>query len=218
MNMKNEITVGLLFTVALLILGYFTIMVRHEIFQPRNYYLLNVKFDNVEGLEVGDDVKVNGVKAGVVDKISLEAESIDVQLKMFNVFRMFENYRVKIASQSALGGKFISIYPGMRLLHGKTYAEITDRSGLQGIAGDDPFAQIADLVSENRENIYQTIRNIELITGKLNSGNGTLGKLLNDSKVHDNATDLVKELRDTVEDAREQAPITSFIRAALAVF
>jgi phospholipid/cholesterol/gamma-HCH transport system substrate-binding protein len=218
MNIKNELAVGILFTVALLVLGYFTIMVRHEIFQPRDYYLINVKFDNVEGLEVGDDVKVNGVKAGVVDRIILEAESIDVQLKMFNVFRIFENYRVKIASQSALGGKFISIYPGTRVLHGKTYAEITDKSGLKGIAGDDPFAQIADLVSENRENIYQTIKNIELISGKLNSGNGTLGKLLNDSKVHDNATDLVKELRDTVEDAREQAPITSFIRAALAVF
>ncbi|TAL35688.1 MAG: MCE family protein [Spirochaetes bacterium] len=218
MHIKNEIAVGVLFTTALIILGYFTIMVKDEIFQPRDYYVMHVKFDNVEGLESGDDVKVNGVKAGVVDKIALEAESIDVQLKMFSSFRMFENYRIKIASQSALGGKYISIYPGARMLHGTIHKEISDRSELTGISGDDPIALISDLVSENREGIYQTIKNIEMITGKLNSGSGTLGKLLTDTKVHDNANDLVKELRDTVEDAREQAPITSFIRAALTVF
>ncbi len=50
------------------------------------------------------------------------------------------------------------------------------------------------------------------------TGQGTLGKLVNENKVYNNADDLIKELKDTMEDAREQAPITSFIRAALLAF
>ena len=89
---------------------------------------------------------------------------------------------------------------------------------MKGISGDDPIALISDLVNENRDNIYTTIRNIQQITTKLNSGQGTLGQLINDNRVHENANDLVRELRDTMEDAREQAPVTSFIRAALTAF
>jgi len=167
---------------------------------------------------VKDDVKVSGVRAGVVDRIVLEEEYISVYMKMYNRFSMFENYRIKIASESALGGKYIAIYPGERERGGRSFKEIDYRTNMKGISGDDPIALISDLVNENRENIHSTIRNLQQITAKLNSGQGTLGQLINDNRVHENANDLVRELRDTMEDAREQAPITSFIRAALTAF
>jgi phospholipid/cholesterol/gamma-HCH transport system substrate-binding protein len=218
MKIKNEVAVGVLFTIAMLILGYFTIMVRHEVFESEEFYTISVRFTNVEGLEVKDNVNVNGVRAGVVSDIELEQEYVVVYLKVFKRFPMYENYRIKIASESALGGRLISIYPGERLKNGKTYREIEERTNLKGISGDDPFAAIASLVEENRENVRNTINNIQQITAKINSGQGTLGKLLNESKVHDNANDLVGDLREAVEDTREQAPITSFIRAALTAF
>ncbi|MGV7927637.1 MAG: MlaD family protein [Spirochaetota bacterium] len=218
MRIKNEVAVGLLFTVAMIVLGYFTIMVKDEIFEPKDYYVMHAVFSNVEGLEVKDDVKVSGVRAGVVDRIVLEEEYISVYMKMYSRFAMFENYRIKIASESALGGKYIAIYPGERERGGLKFSEIDYRTNMKGISGDDPIALLSDLVNENRENIYATIRNLQQITSKLNSGQGTLGQLINDNKVHENANDLVSELRDTMEDAREQAPITSFIRAALTAF
>jgi phospholipid/cholesterol/gamma-HCH transport system substrate-binding protein len=66
--------------------------------------------------------------------------------------------------------------------------------------------------------VYQTISNIKSITQKIDEGKGTLGKLINDNRVHENTDGLIKELRDAIEDTREQAPITSFIRAALTAF
>lgn len=216
--MKNEIAVGILFTVALVILGYFTIMVKEEIFESREYYIMSARFPNVEGLESGDDVKVNGVKAGVVKNISLEGEHVCAYFKMYSTFPMFENYRIKIANESALGGKFISIYPGVRLSEGKIHHEVTEKTNLKGFSGDDPIALISDLIADNRESINATLRNIQQITGKINSGQGTLGKLVNQAQVYDNANDMVRDLRNTLEDVREQAPVTSFIRAALTAF
>jgi len=71
---------------------------------------------------------------------------------------------------------------------------------------------------ENRENIYYLIKNIRGITEKLNSGEGTIGKLLADEEMHTKTDELIKDVKETLEDAREQAPITSFIRAALTIF
>ena len=81
------------------------------------------------------------------------------------------------------------------------------------------------MISENRRNVRETIENIRSITGKINNGNGTLGLLVNDDELHANANTLVtdaqtvvNELRESLEDTREQAPVTSFVRAALTAF
>ena len=96
---------------------------------------------------------------------------------------------------------------------------------LQGESAGDPVAGIAELISENRGNVRETIENVRDITRKINEGRGTLGLLVNDDELHRNANTLVtdaqtvvKELRESLEDTREQAPVTSFVRAALTAF
>jgi len=216
--MKNEIAVGVLFAIAMVVLAYFTIMVRHEVFEPKGAYIMSVNFSSVEGLEKGDDVKINGVKAGVVESIVLEDAYIAVFLKVYQNFTLYENYRIKIASESALGGKFISIFPGRQIVDNVSYGVVEARTNLKGESPDDPIAQISAILDDNRDNIQQTIRNLRDITAKINRGQGTIGMLVNNKKVHEDANDLIKEVRDTMEDAREQAPVTSFIRAALTFF
>lgn len=96
---------------------------------------------------------------------------------------------------------------------------------LEGETAGDPLAGLAELISENREGIRQTIDNVAEITDKINNGEGTVGRLINDDDLHRNADSLlddaqvvIKELRESLEDTREQAPVTSFIRAALTAF
>lgn len=96
---------------------------------------------------------------------------------------------------------------------------------LQGEAASDPVAGISELIEENRVNVRRTLDNIASITGKINRGEGTIGHLVNDDDLHRNANTLlsdaqvvVKELRESLEDTREQAPVTSFLRAALTAF
>lgn len=96
---------------------------------------------------------------------------------------------------------------------------------LQGRVTGDPIAALSEMIAENRDDVRKTINNIASITEKINTGKGTLGQLINNDELHKNANTLVtdaqvvvKEVRETLEDTREQAPVTSMIRAALTAF
>jgi len=75
------------------------------------------------------------------------------------------------------------------------------------------------------EGLKDVVDNTKKITGELavlaaniNSGKGSVGKLLNDDAVFVEAKGLLKELRETVQDLREQAPINSFIGVVFSAF
>lgn len=218
MDIKKEASVGILFFIAMIILGYFTIIMKGEIFDTREYYQMTILFPDVEGIGINDKVKVNGVKIGLVEGITLRENDILVECRIYTRFNLYSNYRIKIKNETALGGKYISIYPGCAELNDRKYSLIKTRKDLNGMPGGDIMEALSTLVEENRENLHNTIKNIEEITGKINQGKGTLGKLVNEDKVHRNTDNLIKEVRDAMEDSREQAPITSFIRAALLAF
>ncbi|MCE9597413.1 MAG: MlaD family protein [Spirochaetia bacterium] len=96
---------------------------------------------------------------------------------------------------------------------------------LQGESSGDPLAGLSEVLAENRTDIRRTLNNVAEITTKINQGKGTVGLLINDDELHRNAntvlTDaqiVVRELRESLEDTREQAPVNSFLRAALTAF
>jgi phospholipid/cholesterol/gamma-HCH transport system substrate-binding protein len=215
---RNEIVVGILFLVAMLIAGYYTTIMSRKFLEPAAAYRMTVIFPNVEGLETANKVKINGVDAGRVAEIRLAGYRVQVTLKMFSEFTLFENYSIKIKSDSLLGKKFVGISPGSPYnREGIAQAVIKERTVLTG-KYEDMIGSITEIIDGNRENIYASIRNMREITEKINAGKGTIGKLINEDTINNQAESLVKELRQTIEDAREQAPITSFIRAALTAF
>ncbi|GIX41652.1 MAG: ABC transporter substrate-binding protein [Leptospiraceae bacterium] len=178
--------------------------------------------------------------------------AIVVELKKDIVF--YENYSISLKNESILSGKVVAIDPGNsepingyypKRLNVKWYSsselERLGRSAiklnikdinngntdivLSGINAGDPIAGLSELISENRENVKRTIQNIAEITDKINNGQGTVGQLINDSQLHENANTLVsdakivvREMRESLEDTREQAPVTSFIRILLTSF
>ena len=236
MERKNEIAVGLVFIFGIAVVAYFTI-IKRDLFSTRDYYYMTVNFQNVEGIVVGDKVKVNGVVSGNIDKIALADAIVSVRLRLFNDFAMFENYRITIQNETALGGKYISIFPGSKYIDNVMQQEIYSRENLKGFSTGDPLSMLSEILAYNRENINATVRNIRDftanlnseslksalknirdITDKINTGKGTLGQLVNDKNIGTNADELIKDLKEAIEDNREQAPVTSFIRAALTVF
>ncbi|MCX7678369.1 MAG: MlaD family protein [Spirochaetes bacterium] len=217
--MKREVIVGIFFFVAMAILGYYTIIMTGGLFERPEEYYMTVRFPYVGGLNTKTKVRVNGVVAGEVHSISLDENNmVVVVLKMNKRFRLYANYQIIIQSEGALGLRFVSILPGSRMVNNQLVEEIQDYTNLEGRAISDTLALVSELIAENRENVYVTIKNIREVVEKINKGHGTLGKLINEGKVHDSTEGLIRELRDAIEDTREQAPVTSFIRAALTAF
>jgi len=58
-------------------------------------------------------------------------------------------------------------------------------------------------VTENSARIDATMANLQEITGKINRGDGTLGKLVNDPKLHDELLATVDEIKATAAQAKE---------------
>lgn len=217
--MKKEIVVGIFFFIAMAILGYYTIIMTGGFFDRPEEYYMTVRFPHVGGLATKTKVRVNGVISGEVYRIDLDENNVVVVvLKMNRKFRLYANYQISIQSEGALGSRYVSINPGNRMINNQLLEEIRDYTHLEGRSFGDTLALLSELIAENRENVYATIKNIREVTEKINKGHGTLGKLINEGKVHDSTEGLIRELRDAIEDTREQAPVTSFIRAALTAF
>jgi len=63
-----------------------------------------------------------------------------------------------------------------------------------------------------------SLENMEEISQQIKDGEGTLGKLISDPELYDEATNTLREARNLIEDMREQAPISAFISLGGAVF
>lgn len=77
-------------------------------------YTLTAKFDRIDGLNVGSDVKISGIKVGSVLSseidprtfLALVSFSIDERLKLP------KDSSAEIIGESLLGGKYLAIIPG----------------------------------------------------------------------------------------------------------
>ncbi|MDE0943908.1 MAG: outer membrane lipid asymmetry maintenance protein MlaD [Alphaproteobacteria bacterium] len=77
-------------------------------------YSLIAKFDKVDGVKVGSDVMLAGIKVGTVTDQELDAEEYLAVLKisMSRKVKLPDDSAIKIASDGLLGGKYLSIDPG----------------------------------------------------------------------------------------------------------
>lgn len=76
-------------------------------------YELHARFQNVGGIAVGSDVRVSGVKVGVVRAVTLDAATYDARITMVidSAVVVPEDSTARIATDGLLGGAFIAIEP-----------------------------------------------------------------------------------------------------------
>jgi phospholipid/cholesterol/gamma-HCH transport system substrate-binding protein len=82
-------------------------------FDKKGYNLI-AKFDNVDGIAIGSDVKISGVKIGSVEDQFLDQESFKavLKIKVNNDIKLPDDSSAKIASEGLLGSKYLSIEVG----------------------------------------------------------------------------------------------------------
>jgi phospholipid/cholesterol/gamma-HCH transport system substrate-binding protein len=77
-------------------------------------YALRAKFDRVDGLEVGGDVRISGIKVGQVLSQRLDPASYraEVTFSVRDGIEVPADSSAAIVSTSLLGGKYLSLVPG----------------------------------------------------------------------------------------------------------
>lgn len=77
-------------------------------------YMLKAYFEKIDGLNMGSDVKLNGVKVGNVTKVEVVPQSyqIAVAFSVKSDIKIPEDSSAEIVSEGFLGGKYVSLVPG----------------------------------------------------------------------------------------------------------
>ena len=79
---------------------------------------------------------------------------------------------------------------------------------------DDHYEDISETLSNLRAASLQleaSLKAMEQVAGQIREGEGTLGKLVQDDALYVEAKATLREMRNLIEDLREQAPISAFI-------
>ena len=75
-------------------------------------YLLKAKFIKVGGIMIGNDVKMSGVKVGVVSSVVLDKEYFaEVTFKVYSTIKIPEEVSIEVSNDGILGNKYLSITP-----------------------------------------------------------------------------------------------------------
>ncbi|MBO6826787.1 MAG: outer membrane lipid asymmetry maintenance protein MlaD [Sneathiella sp.] len=75
---------------------------------------LIAKFDQVDGLQVGSDVRMSGIKVGTVTSQTLDTDSFRavIGISIDDKIQLPDDSAAKIASESLLGGSYLDLEPG----------------------------------------------------------------------------------------------------------
>ncbi|MDA7426049.1 outer membrane lipid asymmetry maintenance protein MlaD [Thalassococcus lentus] len=94
-------------------------------------YELSASFRSLEGISVGTDVRLAGVKVGTVTGIDLNAETYraDTVVTIRDDIQIPDDSAIVIASEGLLGGNYVEISPGGSPFYFAEGDEILDTQG-----------------------------------------------------------------------------------------
>ncbi len=94
-------------------------------------YELTASFRSVEGIDVGTDVRMAGIKVGSVTSLALNPQTFfaDATVSMREDILLPDDSAILVASEGLLGGAFVEILPGGSPVNLEPGEEIVDTQG-----------------------------------------------------------------------------------------
>lgn len=139
----------------------------------------SVYFERISGLNEGDQVSVNGVRKGKIDKILLEGDSVLIKFSMDNTIKLKDDYKIYVAATELTGGKVLYIEPG------KTGSEINPDIALHGEPGAD-FGSLMNSFGEITDQVKTLIGEFKKSTDNLNTVISNVNEIVGDNGLKSN--------------------------------
>jgi phospholipid/cholesterol/gamma-HCH transport system substrate-binding protein len=191
---KFKIRLGLFVAggLALFVLAIFIIGKQKNLFNP--VFKLTTTFFNVSGLQVGNNIRFSGITVGTVDNIRIINDStVKVDMLVKKEVRKFikSDCEVAIGSEGLIGDKLLVITQGS--------ADAPLAKEGQHLESAEPVEIDAIMASlqgtaVNAEVISQELAEIMI---KVNSGNGTIGRLIQDTTIANNLSQTMKNIKSS---------------------
>jgi len=231
-NSQQTVRVGLFFLLGLALAWItFESLNGGHLFKQSGYTII-AGFSNLKGLKVGDDVLMAGVKIGSVANARLGNQRVEAVVTIMPGVKIPSDAVASVEVSSLLGANYLGVSFGTATaaplkdgdeIKTKNTIDMNEviaqlgnlGSKLEAVMGDisktmgggeggngNLFQKIDKLVTENGPKLTETVSNLQDITAKIKNGEGTMGKLVNDSKLHDELLAGVDEIKAAAADAR----------------
>jgi len=191
-NNRRGIIVGIFIFLglAIFIIAVLTLGTQHKTFEKA----ISVKaiFDNVNGLQKGNNIWYAGVKVGTIKKVMLTGNSlVEVTMNIEEHSSKFirKDALAKISSDGLIGNKIIVIYGGT-----PQYPTIQpgDELKIEKLLNTE---ELMKTLSKNNDNLLEITNGFKIVSQRMADGKGTIGKLLTDETLINNLDATIVTLR-----------------------
>ncbi|PKL81872.1 MAG: hypothetical protein CVV24_13040 [Ignavibacteriae bacterium HGW-Ignavibacteriae-3] len=172
------------FGTVLLVLSIFLLGSKEKLFTSTT--VVKAYFSQIEGLKSGAPVRLSGYDVGSVSSVSFAGDSVakvEVTMRIDNRLKHFIHIdsEAAIETEGLVGKKIVTITPG-----GANAAEIADGGTIRS---KNPV-NVSAIIEETQSimaNIKDLSKDFSEIFAKINQGEGSVGKLVNDEELYQSA-------------------------------
>jgi phospholipid/cholesterol/gamma-HCH transport system substrate-binding protein len=205
---KRSVIVGIfvLVGIAILVAGILTLGGQQKKFVKA--IQLKAVFDDIGGLQAGNNIWFSGVKIGTVRKINFYGDAqVEIEMNVEEEVVEFirKDSKATISSDGLIGNKIIVIYGGTTMA-----PPVQDGDRLESVMPLDTD-QMMETLQVNNENLVEITGNLKNLTSKLVEGDGMVGAALTDSLLAENFRAIVNNLnKASINSNRMIAELQSF--------
>jgi len=191
---KKTVIVGLfvLLGIVILVAGIMTLGAQQKTFVKS--YRVTTVFDDIAGLQTGNNVWFSGVKIGTVRKINFYGDAqVEIEMNLDATTKDFirKDSKATISSDGLIGNKIIVIYGGT-----SDAESIAEGDRLESVMPLDTD-KMMETLQENNNNLVNITNDLKILTHKIAGGEGIVGALLTDSLLAEDFRGIMRDLNRT---------------------
>lgn len=193
MALSTEKKVGLFFLLTIVALAVMIELVQDwRPFETRNEF--KAYFKAAVGINEGDPVRLAGVEVGKIMTVGIEDNLVRIDFYVVDGTRIKEDSVAMIRQTNLLGGQFLGLDFGSeqsKVLPPGSAVQTREGANVdQLIANLDRnqervLGSLGDMLEESRGPFVEAMTQIDSITRKIDQGEGTLGRIVNDPALYD---------------------------------
>lgn len=180
---KRSVIVGIFvfIGIAILVTGVLTLGGQQKKFVKA--IQLKTVFNDIGGLQTGNNIWFSGVKVGTVKKINFYGDAqVEVEMNVEEAVVEFirKDSKATLSSDGLIGNKIIVIYGGST-----EAGQVEDGDRLVSVSPLNTD-KMMETLQVNNENLVEITGNLKVLTGKIAEGKGIVGAAMTDSLLADN--------------------------------
>lgn len=180
-NKKLILAIFIVIGAALFLIAIFIIGSKQNLFTST--FKLQSVFETASGLLNGSSVRFNGISVGTVNDIEIiSGNKVRVEMTIESSVKKFIKHdsKAKIVSEGLVGNKIIEITSGSDNVQSVNDGDMLE--SIKPIEAEDIFKSL----KETGDNASVITKDLSSIVSKVNSGEGTLGQLVNNTSLYNN--------------------------------